>query len=752
MTMEEEAPLHELRVEQPRMALNRAYTLFHSSLLLALLYHRATSLFFPSDEYPRLAVVLARATLFAAEVMGALLWVLAQGFRWRPVARTVFPDRLPPDNELPPIDVIICTADPEKEPPVDVMNTVISAMSLDYPPEKLRVYLSDDAGSSLTQFALKEAFYFARPWLGYCNKNRVMTRAPEAYFSSCLHGDGDLHGSALMEKEKMKLMYEDFKQRIKRAEVDYKLKDHKYSTKEHTSSIQLIHEEATDLTEEEKAKMPSLVYVAREKRRGIPHHFKAGALNVLLRVSGILSNAPYVLVLDCDMYCNGPNSARQAMCFHLDPKMSHNLAFVQFPQAMHNVSPSDIYDGSMKWTFELLWKGLDGVGGPILSGTCFYLKRKVLHDTKNIYNKGEFLSTACDMLQLRQRIGPSHPLIGAMKQSSTENFITDILSKGSVLIQEAHNVASCSYEKETQWGKEVGFLYHSLVEDNFTGFNLHCGGLQSAFCVPARTQFLGSAPINMTDCLLQSKRWSSGLLQVAFSRYCPLIYGTWKMSIPLRMCYAYMAFLPLSSLFLLCYALVSPLCFFNGISLFPKASTPWFLVFAGTYISCVAHSMCEKFSLGGSFGTWWSAERMWMMRSVSSYLLGLLSVTMKQIGKAEVDFELTNKVNDEEQAERYAMGIFDFQGGGVLLFPLITVALLNLACLIGGIGRMVIEASYDALLAQVFLGALAVVASYPIIEGVFVRKDRGKIPISEILKPLMLSVVIMSSGYLIFSL
>ncbi|XP_068667137.1 cellulose synthase-like protein G2 [Aristolochia californica] len=452
------------------------------------------------------------------------------------------------------------------------------------------------------------------------------------------------------------------------------------------------------------------------------------------------------------MYCNDPNSARQAMCFHLDPKESPSLAFVQFPQTMHSISPSDIYDGSLKVPCKLWWKGSDSLGGPILSGTGFYMKRDALYDTKQKYSKGrgQFM-TSSDILQLRQRIGPSHLLIAEILKQYEQNTINALLSKGPVL-KEAHLIASCSYEAETKWGEEVGFLYGSVVEDYFTGFNLHCGGLQSAYCLPQKAPFLGSAPTNFSDCLLQSKRWAAGLLQVAFSRSCPLIYGTRKINVLLRMCYAYFAFMPLSSLFVLCYALVPPLCLLNGVSLFPKASTPWFLVFIGTHILCVVHSMWEIFTIDGSIELWWSSERMWMMRSASSYMFGLLSVAMKLIGMSQIDFEITNKVTDEKQIERYTMGIFDFQGGGALLFPLIIVAMVNLGCLIGGIWRVVVEASYDALLAQVLLASLAVAASYPIIEGLFVRKDEGRIPISAALAPLMLSVVIVGCGYLIFSL
>ena len=72
-----------------------------------------------------------------------------------------------------------------------------------------------------------------------------------------------------------------------------------------------------------------------------------------LRVSSMISNSPYILVLDCDMYCNDPASVRQAMCCHLDPKLSPSLAFVQFPQRFHNISSNDIYDSQMRSAFSV---------------------------------------------------------------------------------------------------------------------------------------------------------------------------------------------------------------------------------------------------------------------------------------------------------------------------------------------------------------------------------------------------------------
>ena len=77
-------------------------------------------------------------------------------------------------------------------------------------------------------------------------------------------------------------------------------------------------------------------------------------LHLQLRVSSMLSNSPYILILDCDMYCNDSSSARQAMCFHLDKTISPKLAYVQFPQKFHNISSEDIYDSQLRLCFSVL--------------------------------------------------------------------------------------------------------------------------------------------------------------------------------------------------------------------------------------------------------------------------------------------------------------------------------------------------------------------------------------------------------------
>ena len=88
------------------------------------------------------------------------------------------------ESDLPHVDIFICTADPIKEPPLTVINTVLSALALDYPVEKLSCYVSDDGGSPLTFYALFEASRFAKIWLPFCYNFSIQDRSPEAYFSN----------------------------------------------------------------------------------------------------------------------------------------------------------------------------------------------------------------------------------------------------------------------------------------------------------------------------------------------------------------------------------------------------------------------------------------------------------------------------------------------------------------------------------------------------------------------------------------
>ncbi|XVF38386.1 hypothetical protein REPUB_Repub20aG0097000 [Reevesia pubescens] len=639
-------PLHLCRVNQFTMIINRSHALLHSIAIAFLIYYRASFLF--QETKTKTAPIIPWLLLFSSELLLSFIWLLGRAYVWRPVSRTVFPDRLPNDDKLPAIDVFICTTDPDKEPTIGVMNTLLSAMALDYPPDKLHVYLSDDGGYATTLHGMREAWRFARWWLPFCRRYDIRTTCPEAYFSGT---DQDDHSDSkspefVEEKKKIKEKYELFKERVMKAREDSKLVDTGVHTaRDHPSCIEVIQEYSKEGLHEDQIEMPLLVYVSREKRTSQSHHFKAGAINALLRVSAVLSNSPYILMLDCDMYCNDRTSARQAMCFHFDPEMSPSLAFVQFPHTFHDISKNDIYDCEVRSAYTILWPGLDGLKGPVLSGTNFYIKREALC--------GNSIQKGINLRELKNSFGLSNEFIKSLRQDYKPNLNNDG-EFSNMLLEEAKVLASCSYEDHTKWGKEVGFLYDSVAEDFLTGFTLQCKGWISAYVAPSRPQFLGTSATNLNDLLIQGTRWGSGLVDVAISRFCPLLYGPPRTSFLHSICYAELSFFPLFyCLPLWCFATIPPLCLLNGIPLYPEVSDPYFSVFFFIFISALAKHLHEVLISGRPIQKWINEQRVWMIKSVTCHLYGSLDAILKKLGLSKATFVITNKVPDDEQIKLY---------------------------------------------------------------------------------------------------
>jgi len=62
-----------------------------------------------------------------------------------------------------------------------------------------------------------------------------------------------------------------------------------------------------------------------------------------IRVSAVLSNAPYLLNVDCDHYINNSKALREAMCFMMDPISGKKICYVQFPQRFDGIDRHDRY-------------------------------------------------------------------------------------------------------------------------------------------------------------------------------------------------------------------------------------------------------------------------------------------------------------------------------------------------------------------------------------------------------------------------
>ncbi|KAK1257942.1 Cellulose synthase-like protein G3 [Acorus gramineus] len=692
-------PLHTCQIE-PNLWLNRGHAVLYSCALLALFYHRLRSLLF---QFTTFFALFLHLSLFVSDLVFAFMWAVTQAFHMRRVHRQTFPENLSTvleTKDMPKIDVFVCTADPHKEPPMSVVNTVLSVMAFDYPGEKVCVYVSDDGGSQLTLFAFVEMEKFARHWLPFCREMGMRKRSPEAYFAS---------SEAHPHSDKIKMMYECMKERVEHVMEMGRVTDDlihdedepqiftkwtsDFTRSNHPTVIQVLLNSQKDVDVMGQA-MPSLIYLSREKRPGVHHHFKAGALNTLTRVSAAMTNAPIILTLDCDMNSNDPQAPRQALCHLSDPEAHPNLAFVQFPQYFRGIDRNDIYGCEWKGLFQIYPVGMDGLRGPNHVGTGCFFRRRALHKEDNVSS-----------LNL------------------SDQSIRDELN-----LERAHNRASCTYENDTEWGVTMGFRYGSVVEDYYTGYRLHCEGWVSIFCDPQPPAFMGDAPFNLNDTLSQTMRWSVGLLEVAFSKYCTIIFGVKKMNLLMGMCYSHYAFWPIWSIPMITYAFLPQLALLNGTSLFPKASEKWMYLYAYLFISAFIQDLISFLRANGTLGRWYNNQRMWMIRGVTCFPFGFFQFFLQKIGVSSSGFNVTSKVSNDEQSKRYARGIFDFGVVSPFFVSLSMVALINFAAFWIGLMRVLEDGYLNSMFVQLFLSGYVMVNCWPVYEAMVLRNDSGILP------------------------
>ncbi|CAK9147464.1 unnamed protein product [Ilex paraguariensis] len=547
------SPLHTLRCMR-RTPFNRLFAGVYTTAIFALLYHHVLILL----QSTTLVSFFISTSMLISDILLGFMWSTTQSFRMRPILRQQFPENLEKvidRKDFPAMDIFICTADPYKEPPMTVVNTALSVMAYDYPPEKLSVYVSDDGGSEFTLFAFMEAAKFGKHWLPYCRNNNIVVRCPDAYFRS--------NYPRSSETQKIKMMYESMKIRVETVVERGKVSDEYVSSEEereafnkwtqgftrqdHPSVIQVLLEMGKDRDNTDKS-MPNLIYVSRQKSKASPHHFKAGALNALLRVSAIMTNSPIVLTLDCDMYSNDTQTLHRVLCYLTGSPCRPNLGYIQFPQRFHGLNEADIYACEFKRLFQVNPVGMDGLSGPSYVGTGCFFRRRVFFGAPSAFLPPEF------------------------PELSPDNVVEKPI-KAQPILALANRVAGCNYENQTNWGSKMGFKYGSLVEDYNTGYRLHCEGWNSVFCHPDRPAFLGDIPISLNDVLSQTKRWSVGLLEVAFSKYCPLTFGARAMGNIRALCFAHYAFWPIWSIPISTYAFLPQLALLNNVSIFPEVSS-----------------------------------------------------------------------------------------------------------------------------------------------------------------------------------
>ncbi|KAF6163725.1 hypothetical protein GIB67_036185 [Kingdonia uniflora] len=630
-------------------------------------------------------------------------------------------------DELPCIDIFVCTADPKIEPPVLAINTVLSVMAYNYLPEKLSVYLSDDGGSDLTFYALLKASVFSKQWIPFCKKFNIEPRSPAAYFSTTESKCASLDPVLSQESAAIKKLYKAMEDQIETATKLGHIPEHTgfsewasvTSQRDHQSILQIIIDgRDSNAVDADGCALPTLVYLSREKRPNHPHNFKAGAMNALLRVSSKISNGQIILNVDCDMYSNNSDAVKDALCFFMDEQKGDEIAYVQFPQNFSNLTKNDIYGSKMDVITKAELPGCDGHGGPVYIGTGCFHRRESLCGKK--YETGY-------KFDMNRRIE------GKVKESVNE------------LEETSKVLANCTYEEGTQWGKEMGLKYGCPVEDVITGLSIQCRGWKSIFFCPERAAFLGIAPITLAQMLVQHKRWAEGDFQILLSKCFPFIIGHGRISLGLQVVYSIYCLWAPNCLPTLCYLILPPLYLLKGIALFPKITSPWFIPYAFVIVAANTYYLAEFMWCGGTLKGWWNDQRAWMFKRTMSYLFAVIDTAFNLLGLSSSGFDVTAKVSEQDISDRYEQDIMEFGSSLSGMFTIIaTLALLNLFCLVGGLKRIalnLVDSGFETMFLQVLVCGTAVAINLPVYQALFFRKDKGRLPISLAFKSFILALL-----------
>ncbi|KAI4963397.1 hypothetical protein ZWY2020_014150 [Hordeum vulgare] len=555
--------------EKPKRVL--AYRLYAGTIFAGILliwFYRATHI--PARGSSSLGW-RAGLGLLVAELWFGLYWVLTLSVRWNPVRRTTFKDRLSAsydDDQLPAVDIFVCTADPDLERPMLVISTVLSVMAYDYPPEKLNIYLSDDAGSAITFYALHEASEFAKHWIPFCKNYKVEPRSPAAYFAQ---GDTPHDACSPQELLRMKELYKDLTDHVNSVVHSGKIPEvpecnrrgfsewnETITPGDHPSIVQiLIDRNKRKAVDVDGNTLPKLVYMAREKRPQEQHHFKAGSLNALIRISSVISNSPVILNVDCDMYSNNSESVRDALCFFLDEEQGQDIGFVQYPQNFDNVVHNDIYGNPINVVNELDNPCLDGWGGMCYYGTGCFHRREALSgqiyskDYKEDWAKGVGIAENADELE-----------------------------------ETSKSLVTCTYEHNTPWGIEeldmvpTGGCYYRIANP--------MPRVEIDILQPVQKGLLRQGAY--------LTRPDPGSAQEMVRRvppniplnYSPFLLGHGKIKLGLQMGYSVCGFWALNSFPTFYYVIIPSLCFLSGVSVFPEITSPWCIPFI--YVVVAAYS------------------------------------------------------------------------------------------------------------------------------------------------------------------
>lgn len=394
--------------------------------------------------------------LLGAEIYGYVGTVLFIIGLWRPLVRQVrsLCHLMPtlPRSEWPTVDVFITCYN---EPADMVKQTAQAALAMDYPAEKLRVYVLDD-GNSPAMRAMTEQL---------CLED-LKTPALQAY-SQELQAERQqmvkkqqaLRSARLELEQATESTYRTLVQRITML----------LSSQQHplTQQISVTLNQLQKSIYQQELALADLFrcrYIARPKPEGRAHHAKAGNINYAI-FSG-KTTGEFILTLDAD-HIPKPQFLQRVLPYFFQYNLrkgryeSNMKAFVQTPQSFYNLPDDDPFGHRAKLFYGPIQQGKDGLNSAFYTGTNALLRREALVTT-GLQNFAETLETDCDRLSEFELIG---------------------------------GLSSCS-----------------ITEDMNTAMRLHAAGWQSVY--HNEILAVGLAPDDLSSTLKQRLRWAQGTLQV----------------------------------------------------------------------------------------------------------------------------------------------------------------------------------------------------------------------------------------------
>lgn len=409
--------------------------------------------------------------LLIAEIysyFGGVMFVIGL---WRPLVRQVKSlDQMTPPlprSDWPTVDVFVTCYN---EPPEIVEETAKAALTMDYPPTKLRVYVLDD-GNSADMRAMTERLCIEDLQSPQLQQEANRIDAEHSYLLQRLKQLENLTPNTqaaekwLQESSSEPVVNQfatEFVQNLR--QFILWLPPTHQSISERLTTERKALEETIRKKELELLELSRFRYIARPKTPGVAHHAKAGNINYAI-FSGETAGT-FIVTLDAD-HIPKPNFLKRVLPYFYAYNLStgkydqNQIAFVQTRQDFYNIPSGDPFGHRANLFYGPLQQGKDGMNAAFYTGTNAILRRE------------------------------------ALVSVGLQNF-ADEFAKDEKRLDEFDLVG--------------GVSSNSITEDMNTAMRLHSAGWKSIYHNELLAE--GLAPDDLSSTLKQRLRWAQGTIQV----------------------------------------------------------------------------------------------------------------------------------------------------------------------------------------------------------------------------------------------